>query len=551
MNDKPKVMKPVPPFVKFVCANVPMAFDDSLSYYEALSALWKYVSDMTDVINNNAMLEEEFIAKFDELKTFVDTYFDNLDVQEEINAKLDEMAEDGTLADIINQEIFGEIQDDISEIQGDITNINNDIDNVESNIESIELEKQGIFGICRKIDTDYYAMLFSDNGKDFYQVGKTLPTGFGHDASSLCEINGVYYYISSNYYKFSTDLEHWSEDYIIEEGGTSSISAPYATGWGTMFYYDEDNELVYAYYARTYNEDNAITANGVNTRYFKISYQTGTIGEDGSINFSQDIHDLIFSDGDSYIDPYVIKSSGQGLLIAYKDEINLKIHISKMTSLTQMGSTTNICPIQGIEAPKLIEDEQGNVICYFDGYTIGNKTLLNSGADGYPCVSGYFYAVVNGNLRNAGQMAMMPCSYPFSTRHVGYMKTSAKMLHDIKKLGVTTFPTSAPRIYNMLRDDGIGYYVPIDGSTIVNFPYAIYDLSGTKTLTIKNYFRNEPLRFILRGTAHITFSNDSWIQSDCKGKTINGDATRNRQYFEFYPDSRNCLDGMWTTYDAS
>ena len=109
-NDTPSRMPNVPPFVKFVCANVPMVFDDSLSYYEALCALWKYVQGMTDVINNNATLEEEFIekfkvlsAKFYELKNYVDTYFDNLDVQEEINNKLDEMAESGQLQEIISE----------------------------------------------------------------------------------------------------------------------------------------------------------------------------------------------------------------------------------------------------------------------------------------------------------------------------------------------------------------------------------------------------------------------------------------------------------------
>ncbi len=54
---------------------------------------------------------------FDDLKKFVADYFDNLDVQDEINNKLDEMAEDGTLADIINQEIFGEIQDKLDELE--------------------------------------------------------------------------------------------------------------------------------------------------------------------------------------------------------------------------------------------------------------------------------------------------------------------------------------------------------------------------------------------------------------------------------------------------
>lgn len=44
----------------------------------------------------------EYIEKFTELKDFVEDYFDNLDVQEEVNHKLDEMAGDGTL-----QALFG------------------------------------------------------------------------------------------------------------------------------------------------------------------------------------------------------------------------------------------------------------------------------------------------------------------------------------------------------------------------------------------------------------------------------------------------------------
>lgn len=45
----------------------------------------------------------EYIEKFTELKDFVDDYFDNLDVQQEINNKLDAMTEAGTLADIISE----------------------------------------------------------------------------------------------------------------------------------------------------------------------------------------------------------------------------------------------------------------------------------------------------------------------------------------------------------------------------------------------------------------------------------------------------------------
>ena len=102
MND-PKVEKqpPVPPFVQFCCAAIPQVFDDSLSYYEALCAMWKYLDNTVKVINNNAMITEDFIAKVNELHDYVENYFANLDVQEEINNKLDQMAEDGTLQEII------------------------------------------------------------------------------------------------------------------------------------------------------------------------------------------------------------------------------------------------------------------------------------------------------------------------------------------------------------------------------------------------------------------------------------------------------------------
>lgn len=44
---------------------------------------------------------DDYIERFNELYNYVHDYFDNLDVQEEINNKLDDMAEAGTLQDII------------------------------------------------------------------------------------------------------------------------------------------------------------------------------------------------------------------------------------------------------------------------------------------------------------------------------------------------------------------------------------------------------------------------------------------------------------------
>ena len=50
---------------------------------------------------NTKTTVEDYINKFNELHDYVHDYFDNLDVQEEINNKLDKMVEDGTLQEIV------------------------------------------------------------------------------------------------------------------------------------------------------------------------------------------------------------------------------------------------------------------------------------------------------------------------------------------------------------------------------------------------------------------------------------------------------------------
>lgn len=134
----------VPPFVTFVTSTVPMVFDNSLSYYEALSALWKWLQDdVVDVINNNATVTEDYINLTNELKSFVENYFENLNVQTEINNKLDQMAEDGSLTRIIGSyvdpiqeafeaEINGEFTEYKNAVNANIATMNTKIDNITS-----------------------------------------------------------------------------------------------------------------------------------------------------------------------------------------------------------------------------------------------------------------------------------------------------------------------------------------------------------------------------------------------------------------------------------
>ena len=93
---------------------MPSSYKESLTYEEQLLWFMKYLEEtVIPTVNNNADAVEELQALYLEIKTYVDDYFDNLDIQQEINTKLDEMATNGTLSNIINNEIFSDINNKI------------------------------------------------------------------------------------------------------------------------------------------------------------------------------------------------------------------------------------------------------------------------------------------------------------------------------------------------------------------------------------------------------------------------------------------------------
>lgn len=103
---------------RFWCQKVlPITYDDSLSYYELLCKVVDYLNktmeDVDQVVNDMG----DFKTAYDELIGYVNNYFENLDVQTEINNKLDAMAESGELGRIM-QPFFA---DAIEAIPGVVT----------------------------------------------------------------------------------------------------------------------------------------------------------------------------------------------------------------------------------------------------------------------------------------------------------------------------------------------------------------------------------------------------------------------------------------------
>lgn len=90
---------------------LPQVYGDELSYYELLNKVVEKLNAIGITVN--------------ELIDYVNTYFDSKDWQQMVNNKLDAMVADGTLDNIINQKIFGELSGNVNMLLDNRKNFRN------------------------------------------------------------------------------------------------------------------------------------------------------------------------------------------------------------------------------------------------------------------------------------------------------------------------------------------------------------------------------------------------------------------------------------------
>ena len=132
--------KNLTPFKWFVLENFPFieADFDALTNWQLFCKLGKEMNKIINSENTLGTQVESVTNAFIDLQNYVNNYFDNLDIQEDVNNKLNEMAEDGTLAKIINEDIFKELNDKIAQNTSDINIINSNKINYVNNIEELK-----------------------------------------------------------------------------------------------------------------------------------------------------------------------------------------------------------------------------------------------------------------------------------------------------------------------------------------------------------------------------------------------------------------------------
>ena len=95
--------------IRIIGMTTPYVYDNNISLLELVRRLYKFVNELATCVQE---LDKEFM----DLKNYVDNYFNNLDISSEIKVVLQEMINDGTLAEIINDELLGNINNEITSI---------------------------------------------------------------------------------------------------------------------------------------------------------------------------------------------------------------------------------------------------------------------------------------------------------------------------------------------------------------------------------------------------------------------------------------------------
>lgn len=181
---------------------LPTIYDDSLSYMELLSKVVKMLNDIADdveAVEDNISILEEFML----------SYFENLDVQEEIDAKLDQMAEDGTLARIIAPAIASSAAPVM-------------VDSISKMVDTSKIYVLTTNGYIYIYKNDAWVNTGLQYGADttkFYQSLGVLPVG--SDLDDLKD-TGTYYLESDDYLNLPNTVDHKGRG-MIETVKISSI----------------------------------------------------------------------------------------------------------------------------------------------------------------------------------------------------------------------------------------------------------------------------------------------------------------------------------------
>lgn len=347
-----KDYKKLTPFKFQILQNFPFIAEDfdSLTNYELLCKVVEYLND---VISNENNVEDNVTAlynSFVELHDYVNNYFDNLDVQEEINNKLDEFANDGTLEAIFANYITPFMNSLTNNVNLRLANQDSEIENINNKVSA--LVSSGPIPVSSVSDMTDTSKIYinTSNGKWYYYNGSSWVIGGTYQSTAIGE-NTI-------------NTQMLQNKCVIPEKTDFNFSR-------TSQLFNKNN---YNYVNKIWNE---------NTRIFQES------------QYSYSLY-IPITGGNTY---YVQKTKGSRIALCTTELIPTDANVIALNTAGDNSATTNTK--LSITAP-----ENANYLCVFfynvggdPGITreeVADTIMINVGSD-YISYQNYYELIIDGN----------------------------------------------------------------------------------------------------------------------------------------------------------
>lgn len=125
-------------FIRLVAITTPYLYDNNVSLLELTRKLYENFHELCEALKSfeedYSKFKEDTNKNLEDLKAYVDNYFNNLDLNSEVKSVIDSLIADGTIGNLINQELLGNINTHLTEIDEELKKIK---ENIETNTTDI------------------------------------------------------------------------------------------------------------------------------------------------------------------------------------------------------------------------------------------------------------------------------------------------------------------------------------------------------------------------------------------------------------------------------
>lgn len=523
--------KKLPPFKWFVLQNFPFieADFDAITYYQLLCKLAEEINKVINSNNSIGQQTENLTKAYNELQSYVEHYFDNLNIQEEINNKLDEMAEDGTLENILLDYV---LLNNIIELEN-IEELKNSTVNVNKLVQTQNFyNNDGNGSLFKIVDDNLYVdninTILLNNGlkaiklNNFYNYIKPFPIdytkqdysiliGFDNDTkaqSYLCKKYNEFLLLKEKAFDNVTNkidmslIFHNNEFYCFDDYGKDykpDIPQGYWYGSNTISFIKSkdfnhwsgrtDIQLPSQFW-QAFAPEIFVDTNGdiycifigsidytiVNNQFVFKTYIMKALNDNLTAWSNPTIITINDTNLNNQLDPFLIKKDDVYYLFV-KDELTKKYR------QYQSNSLNNFEFVQEIN----IDNVEGGEIIFQNGqYNFYVENLTNR----------FTYVAYSTDLINWSEFEKVNTLYNIPTRHFGFICVNNIELHNFFDNYITQFPLfeEKAQIYNLFNINWDFNSVELKNLSTNNIidslkleKNTIYRISANDNITINNF----------------------------------------------------------------